>query len=119
MGQRRKHPSVDNNERLEEKMVKGTYKFGIKEVKELGWQAVVLADDTHLVIGKKELTILYPKKKFTPIFKKQMSDRSRYYIGVSFSDTELSAIMQGMDMLLKKKGTSHKTKMFDNLERKS
>jgi len=79
-------------------MEKETYEFGIKELKDLGFKAVVLADNTHIVLGK-EVTIMYPKKKFIQIFKKQMSDKKRAYIGVSFSEVELNAIMKGLKML--------------------
>jgi len=79
-------------------MEKETYEFGIKEHKDLGYKAVVLADDTHIVLGK-EVTIMYPKKKFIPIFKEQMKDKKRAYIGVSFSKIELEAIMKGIEML--------------------
>ena len=30
------------------------YEFGIKESKELGYEAIVLADNTHIVLGRKK-----------------------------------------------------------------
>ena len=80
-----------------------TYKFGIKEHKELDYQAIVLADDTHVVLGGDGVTIMFPKDKFVPIFKDQMKDKNKKYVGISFSKIELSAIMKGLDIIVKVK----------------
>jgi len=81
---------------------RNAYHFGIKEHKELGFKAVVLADDTHIVLYKHKVGIGYPKKKFNKIFRQQIKDRKKAYLWVEFSETELKAIMEGIDMLNQK-----------------
>jgi hypothetical protein len=90
-------------------MNKKFYKFSIKQHKELGYKAVVLADDTHIVLYKHKVGIGYPKKKFNKIFKQQIKDRTKAYLWVEFSETELKAIMEGIDML-SRRTLSHKYK---------
>ncbi len=82
------------------------YSYGIKEDKKLGIFAIVLQDGTHVVISKgkdKGVSFMYPKKKFSKIFRKQMQDRKTHFIGLAFSVIELQAIMKGLDKLLSRK----------------
>jgi hypothetical protein len=82
---------------------KNIYHFGIKENKELRFKSVVLADDTHIVLYKSNISIGYPKKKFNKIFKQQIKDRKKAYLWVKFSETELRAIMEGIDILSRRR----------------
>lgn len=77
------------------------YEFGIKRHEELDYEAVVLADDTHLVLGKKEMTLMFPKKKFKKIFQDQIDDKSKAFIGVTFTMMEINAMMKGLGELAK------------------
>ena len=88
------------------KKIMESYEFGIKKSKKLGYEAVVLADNTHMVIGKKQVTFMFPKKKFKKIFLDQINNKKRDYIGVSFSEVELDAIMKGIEELSKVKGNT-------------
>ena len=49
------------------------------------------------------MTIMFPKEKFTKIFQKQIKDKSRAFIGITFNMTELNAISKGLGMLGTKK----------------
>jgi len=77
------------------------YHYSIKENKDLGFMAVVLADDTHIVIHKHKIGIGFPKKKFNKLFKEQIKDRKKTYLWVEFSEIELQAIMEGVNILVK------------------
>jgi len=78
-------------------MSKKVYHFGIKENKSLNFKAVVLADDTHIVLHKYKIGIGYPKKKFNKIFREQLKDRRIRYLWVEFTETELRAISKGFN----------------------
>lgn len=73
------------------------YNFGIKENGDM--KAVVLADNTHIVLSGKNVIIMFPKNKFEQIFKEQIDDVKREFIGISFSEIELDAIMKGLERL--------------------
>ena len=83
---------------------KENYEFGIKRFKELGVEAVVLADETHLVLEKKQISFMFPKKKFAKIFQKQIDDKNKSFIGITFNMTEINAIMKGVNELANSEG---------------
>jgi hypothetical protein len=67
--------------RVKHKEVKGKY-FGI-----------VLEDDTKILLTpNQEVTFSFPKKKFSPIFEKQIKDKKYKHLSVTFSKIELEAI---------------------------
>ena len=55
---------------------------------------ILLEDGTVILLHSKHLSILYPKKKFTKLFQKQIDDKGRDNIGVSWNMTEIRAIYQ-------------------------
>lgn len=78
---------------------KDVYKFQTKKSKD--YEGVVLADDTHIMVGKKKMHILFPKDKFVEIFNQQIKE-NRNYIGVTFDEIEIDAIIKGLESLTKK-----------------
>jgi hypothetical protein len=67
--------------------------------------AIELQDGTNVVIdgNAKAVSFVYPKKKFSRIFKKQMADKKSRFIGVTWNYTELNALLKGASMLRKNK----------------
>ena len=55
-------------------MVEKIYEFGIKKIKHSEYQAVVLEDDTHMVIHKDQMSLMFPSNKFKPIFEQQIKE---------------------------------------------
>ena len=80
-------------------MAKKQYNFKIKSNKELGFNAVVLQDDTHVIMDNEGLHIGYPKKKFRKIFERQLADRKRKYVFVVWSPIEITALLKGIKMM--------------------
>lgn len=79
--------------------MKKKYEFGIKRNKKLGFEAIVLADNTQIVIEKKQVSFMFPKKKFKKIFQVQIDDKTKSFIGISFNMDELNAIKKGLSEL--------------------
>jgi len=84
-------------EKVKNKIENGFYKFEIKEDKN-GNKAVALEDGTHFVVSDKdrEVSLLFPRKKFIKFFEEQLKDKDKDYIRVRFTSIEIEAIVRGM-----------------------
>ncbi len=75
------------------------YKFKIKSNDKLGYKGIILKDKTQLILTKDGLSIMLPKKKFSKILNKQMNDKERTHVGVTFNNQELKAIILGFKQM--------------------
>ena len=78
------------------------YSFGIKSNKKLGYKGIILQDKTQLILNKDGLNVMLPRDKFEKIFLKQIKDKKRTHIGITFSYLEIKAMLVGFEELLKK-----------------
>jgi hypothetical protein len=78
------------------------YTFGIKANRKLGYKGIILQDKTQLILNKDGLNIMLPREKFVKIFNKQIKDKKRTHIGITFNYQELNALLVGFEELLKK-----------------
>ena len=71
-------------------------KVGKNVEKKLDW--IELEDGTRIVLNKsaKELTFLYPTKKFWRIFEAQ---KDKEFLSIAWSVDEIDAIMKGIEMI--------------------
>ena len=80
------------------------YEFIIKKNTKKGLYAVVLNDNTHVIMSMKDHSILLglPKDKFYKIFTEQMKRKGKYLL-LQFPYEEIVAINRGVDLLFPKR----------------
>lgn len=77
---------------------KQDYEFAVKSNDKLGYKGIVLRDKTQLILTKHGLSIMLPKKKFSKILNKQMQDKNKTHIGITFDNQEIEAIVLGFKL---------------------